>query len=70
MNVCDYFFLLFFVQDFMVSLAYETYANFIDKDDENGLRELLEGKSLAVDETSEVSDPFYQSIINYQSEQS
>jgi hypothetical protein len=43
----------------MVSLAYETYANFIDKDDENGLRELLEGKSLAVDETSEVSDPFF-----------
>ena len=40
----------------MVSLASDTYANFIEKDDENGLRELLDGKALGVDETSEVSD--------------
>jgi hypothetical protein len=41
-------------QDFMVSLVYDTFANLIESEDENGLRELLDSKALGVDELSEV----------------
>ncbi|CAG0922994.1 unnamed protein product [Notodromas monacha] len=39
--------------DFMVSLAYDTYANLIENGDENGLQELLATKTLGIDERSE-----------------